>query len=119
VDNQLRKDVCRLIAGVLIADYDLDPAEDAFLDRLLGELSLSQAERHALRPVSGRDEAAAIMRGLPKDARELAFSLLIDAAIADGSLHEDERAYIHTVAEELGMAAGEADQKLEERLSRR
>jgi uncharacterized tellurite resistance protein B-like protein len=119
VDDQLRKEVCRMIAGVLIADYDLDPQEDAFLDRLLAEMHLSQAERHALRPVSGRDEAAAIMRRLPQDAREVALSLLLDAAVADGTVHDDERDYIQTIAEELGVPSDEVDKKLEERLSLR
>src|SRR3954470_25061413 len=118
VDHNLRKEVCRLIAGVLIADYELDPNEDAFLDRLLGELELSQAERHALRPVSGREEAAAIMRDLPADGQKLAFSLLLDAAVADGQVHDDERAYIDTISEELGVSPREVDAKLAERLAR-
>jgi uncharacterized tellurite resistance protein B-like protein len=114
VDDHLRKEVCRLIAGILIADYELDPKEDEFLDRLIRHMQLAPTERLALRAVESRSEAAAMMRRLPEDARELALSLLFEAAAADGTVHEDERAYVHAIAEELGMAPADVDRKLDE-----
>jgi uncharacterized tellurite resistance protein B-like protein len=114
VDDQLRKEVCRLVAGILIADYDLDPKEDEFLERLIRHMHLSPADRLALRPVESRSEAAAMMRRLPSEARDLALSLLFEAAVADGTVHDDERAYVHAIAEELGMSADAVDQKLDE-----
>jgi uncharacterized tellurite resistance protein B-like protein len=119
VDDQLRKEVCRLVAGILIADYELDPKEDEFLDRLIRLMELPPAERLALRPVESRSEAAAMMRRLPEEARKLALSLLFEAAVADGSVHDDERAYVHAIAEELGMSAADVDRKLDEDRARR
>jgi len=114
VDDQLRKDVCRLIAGILIADYELDPKEDEFLDRLLRVMKFPDIERSSIKPVSGKSEAAAMMRRLPPDARELALKLLLEAAVADGVVHDDEREYVHTIAEELGMSKDDIDKKLEQ-----
>jgi uncharacterized tellurite resistance protein B-like protein len=119
VDEQLRKEVCRLIAGILIADYELDPKEDEFLERLLRMMKISEVERSSLRPVGGRSEAAAMMRRLPQEARDLAFSLLLEAAVADGTVHDDEREYVHTIAEELGMSASQVDGRLEQLLAQR
>jgi uncharacterized tellurite resistance protein B-like protein len=117
VDDQLGKDVCRLIAGILIADYELDPKEDEFLDRLLRAMKFPDIERSSIKPVSGKSEAAAMMRRLPPDARELAFKLLLEAAVADGMVHDDEREYVHAIAAELGMSKDDIDQKLD-RLSK-
>ncbi len=114
VDDQLGKDVCRLIAGILIADHELDPKEDEFLDRLLRAMKFPDIERSSIKPVSGKSEAAAMMRRLPPDARDLAFKLLLEAAVADGTVHDDERAYVHTIAEELGMSKDDIDRKLDE-----
>jgi uncharacterized tellurite resistance protein B-like protein len=113
VDDQLRKEVCRLIAGILIADYELDPKEDEFLDRLIRLMQLPPADRLALRPVESRSEAAATMRRLPEDARDLALSFLFEAALADGTVHDDERAYVHAIAEELGMTPADVDRRLD------
>jgi uncharacterized tellurite resistance protein B-like protein len=113
VDDQLRKDVCRLIAGILIADYDLDPREDEFLDRLFRMMKFPDIERSSIKPVSGKSEAAAMMRRLPPDARDLALSLMLEAAVADGTVHDDEREYVHTIAEELGLSKDDIDDKLE------
>jgi uncharacterized tellurite resistance protein B-like protein len=113
VDDKLRKDVCRLIAGILIADYDLDPREDEFLDRLLRSMKFPDIERSSIKPVSGKSEAAAMMRNLPAEARDLALSLILEAAVADGTVHDDEREYVHTIAEELGMSKDQIDEKLD------
>jgi uncharacterized tellurite resistance protein B-like protein len=113
LDDKLRKDVCRLIAGILIADYDLDPKEDEFLDRLLRSMEFPDIERSSIKPVSGKSEAAAMMRKLPPDARDTALSLLLEAAVADGTVHDDEREYVHTIAEELGMSKDDIDRKLD------
>jgi uncharacterized tellurite resistance protein B-like protein len=113
VDDQLRKEVCRLIAGILIADYELDPKEDEFLDRLFRAMRLPATERLAMKPVESRGEAAALMRRLSENARKAALSLLFEAAAADGIIHDDERAYVHAIAEELGMSAADVDRKLD------
>jgi uncharacterized tellurite resistance protein B-like protein len=113
VDDSLRTEVCRLIAGILIADYELDPKEDEFLDRLFRAMRLPATERLAMKPVESRSEAAALMRRLSETARKAVLSLLFDAAKADGVIHDDERAYVHAIAEELGMAPDEVDRRLD------
>jgi uncharacterized tellurite resistance protein B-like protein len=113
VNDQLRKDVCRVIAGILIADYDLDAKEDEFLDRLFRQMRLPDIERSSVQPVQSKSEAAAMMRRLPPDAQDLAFTLLLEAAVVDGTVSDDEREYVYTIADELGISQKEVDEKID------
>ena len=42
VDKELRRNICRLIAGLVVADDDLEPAEDAFVDKMLAKFEFQR-----------------------------------------------------------------------------
>ena len=117
MDDSLRRKICRLVAGIMVADDDLDPREDVFIDRLLTDFGLPLAERDCLFPIIETREALAEMKELPVDAREQAMHLLLDAACADGRIMEAEREYLRAVASALEIDAGETDRMIAVRLS--
>jgi uncharacterized tellurite resistance protein B-like protein len=116
IDQELRRRVCRLIAGIVVSDDDLDEAEDKFIDRLLPSFGIPIEERESIFPIVDRAEAAEALRALPKSIHREVFDLLLDAAVADGKVVDEEKAYLHTVGEVLGLAAAEVDGKIADRL---
>ncbi len=109
MDATQRRDACRLIAGLVVSDDDLDAREDAFLDRLLARFGIPQSERDTIFPIVDRADAAAAMKALPADAQLEAFTLLIAAAVADGKVAPEERAYLEAVATVVGFDAAAID----------
>ncbi|MBI2395204.1 MAG: hypothetical protein HYV09_36880 [Deltaproteobacteria bacterium] len=112
MDAELRKKVCRLVAGIVVADDDLDEKEDAFIDRLMLKFGIPADERGELFPIVDSAEAASEIKTLPKDVQDEAFSLLVEAAAADGKIVAEERAYIGAVADALGLDAAVVDERL-------
>jgi uncharacterized tellurite resistance protein B-like protein len=108
----MRTEVCRLIAGLVVADDDLTAAEEAFLDRVLKSFDIPDSERDAIFPIIDKAEAAATIRKLPRPAQVAALGLLVEATAADGIVAPEERAYLDTVARELGMSDAELDRKI-------
>jgi uncharacterized tellurite resistance protein B-like protein len=119
VDKDMRRNVCRLIAGLVVADDDLEPTEEAFLDKLLAHFEIPASERDAIFPIVDRDEAAATIRGLPTDAQSTALALLIEATVADGVVKPEERAYLDAVANELGVAGADLERRIAAQLGSR
>jgi uncharacterized tellurite resistance protein B-like protein len=113
MDAALSKKVCRLIAGIVVADDDLHEDEDKFLDRMLVRFGIPASDRDMLFPIVDSKEAAEEMRTLPVDIHHEAVTLLIEAAAADGNIATEERAYMQAVAEVIGLAPAEMDQKLD------
>jgi uncharacterized tellurite resistance protein B-like protein len=113
MDAALSKKICRLVAGIVVADNDLDDAEDKFLDRMLVRFGIPASERDMLFPIVDKEEAAVEMRSLPVDLQHETVTLLIEAAAADGKIATEERAYMQAVAEVIGLAPAEMDQKLD------
>jgi uncharacterized tellurite resistance protein B-like protein len=112
VDEIMRKEICRLVAGLVVADDDLTPKEEAFLDRVLARFEIPAAEREVIFPIIDRTEAAEAIRKLPEPAQRTALSLLLEATVADGVVAPEERAYLGAVARELGISEAELDGKL-------
>ena len=119
MDKEMRRNICRLIAGIVVADDDLEPAEEAFLDKLLAKFEIPASERDSIFPIVDRDEAAATIRGLPKDAQATALSLLIQATVADGVVKAEERDYLDTVAKELGVPGADLERQIAAQLGSR
>lgn len=113
MDKDLSHRVCRLIAGLVVSDDDLDAAEDAFIDRLLEHFGIPVAERDTIFPIVDRSEAAEAVKSLPSDVQKEALRLLVAAATADGKVVAEEREYLHTVAEAMGVAIADVDAQLE------
>ncbi len=112
MDVELRTTVCRLVAGLVVADDDLSPEEDALVDRLVARFGV--ADRSVIFPIVDRSEAAAAVATLPEAVRQEALGLLVEAAVADGKVADEERAYLHTVGEAMGLVAVAIDAKIAE-----
>jgi tellurite resistance protein len=113
MDDALRRQVCRLIAGLVVSDDDLDAQEDAFLERLLARFGIPSSERDSIFPIVDRSEATEAMKALPPEAQQEAMALLIEAAAADGKIVAEERAYLDTVAAVVGLDAVALDAKIQ------
>jgi uncharacterized tellurite resistance protein B-like protein len=118
MDEAMRKKLCRLVAGLVVADDDLDAAEDAFIDRMMVKFGIPAEQRGELFPIVDREEAAREIKTLPQPAQDEAFSLLIEAATADGKVVREERAYLESVAEALGIEAKVVDDRLKAALGK-
>jgi uncharacterized tellurite resistance protein B-like protein len=116
VDKELRRKICRLIAGLVVSDDDLKPEEEAFLDRLLAKFEIPPSERDTIFPIVDRTEAAQMIRELPKDAQATALSLLIEATAADGIVAPEEQAYLEAVGAEVGVIGAELEKRIAQQL---
>jgi len=108
----MKRSICRLIAGIVVADDDLEPSEEAFLDKLLAHFDIPESERDTIFPIVDRDEAAQAIRGLPKEAQASALKLLIEATVADGVVKPEERDYLDAVAKELGVVGSDLERQI-------
>jgi uncharacterized tellurite resistance protein B-like protein len=102
VDQSLNHQVCQLIAGIVVADDDLDPQESAFIDRMLVRFGIPLEDRDIIFPIVDKDEAVEKMQQLPADVQEQTLELLVEAATADGKVVPEERAYLDAVAAAVG-----------------
>ena len=116
MDPTLRQRVCQLIAGIVITDEDLDPKEEAFVDRMLAKFGLDAGQRDVIFPLVDGDEAAETMRSLPPEVQKEAFGMLVSAAAADGKVVPEERDYLGAVAMAIGMADAEVDRMIQKEL---
>lgn len=101
MDQNLNRQICQLIAGIVVADDDLDPQESAFIDRMLVRFGIPLEDRDVIFPIVDKDEAAEKIRALPEDVQQQTLELLVEAATADGKVVPEERAYLDAVAEIL------------------
>jgi len=116
MDQTTRQKICQLVAGIVITDDVLDDKEEAFVDRMIAAFGLSDTNREVIFPLVDGDEAAKEMSGLPKDAQQEAFRLLIEAACADGEVVPEERSYLSAVAAAIGIAEDDVDSRLKAQL---
>jgi uncharacterized tellurite resistance protein B-like protein len=117
MDEELRRKVCRLIAGIVVSDEDLSPQEDAFLDRMLQRFGIPLSEREVIFPIIDATEAASAIRELPENLRLEAFDLLVQAAAADGSIAPEELGYLEAVAVAVDVSKDLLSDKISEALS--
>lgn len=117
MDAALRTKVCRLIAGIVVSDDDLDDREDAFIERLLARFGIPSEQRDSIFPIVDRADAADEIKSLPEEVQLEAFSLLIEATVADGKVAPEERAYLDAVAEAIGIGQQELEARLQGALS--
>jgi uncharacterized tellurite resistance protein B-like protein len=118
MDENLRRKVCRLIAGIVVSDEDLSPQEDVFVDRMLERFGIPKAEREVIFPIIDATEAATAVMELPAEVRTEAFGLLIEAAAIDGSIAPEELGYLETVADAINVSRDELSDKLSEALKK-
>ena len=117
MDVHLRHIVCRLIAGLVVADDDFAPEEEIFIGRMLERFDVS--DRETIFPIISHDEAASRMRELPPAVQKEAIDLLVEAAAVDGRVTEEETAYLRVVGEAVGLDAAAIDERLRAALAAR
>ena len=118
MDQAIALRVCELIAGIILTDGDLHPAENELLGRLLRELQISDGPETALCPAITRGEAVQAIRDLPPEVRQEALERLIDAAIIDGKVVPAEQKYLDAVARAMGVRQDDLDERVTQRLLR-
>ncbi|HVW27181.1 MAG TPA: TerB family tellurite resistance protein [Polyangiaceae bacterium] len=116
MDDSVRRNVCRLIAGIVVSDEDLSPEEDAFIDRMLQRFGIPLSERDVIFPIVDATEAANAMRALEPAVRQEAFASLLEAAAADGSIAPEELTYLEAVSDVVGVSRDDLSDKLGEAL---
>ena len=109
MDDNERVTRCRLIAGLLVADDWFDDSEQAFLDRTMDRMGLSEEERKEALRVLDADEAEAAVRTLSDEARRELLSDLVAAADADGVVDEAETEYLQRIAAAMGLSDADID----------
>ncbi|MCS6902003.1 MAG: TerB family tellurite resistance protein [Myxococcales bacterium] len=113
MDDALRRQVCRLIAGLVVSDDDLDEKEEAFLERLLARFGIPSSERDTIFPIVDRADATEAMKALPPEAQQEAMTLLIEAAAADGKIAPEEQVYLATVAAVVNLDEAMLNSKIQ------
>lgn len=113
MDDDTKRKVAQLVAGIVVTDDILDPKEEAFVDRMLERFGIDDEERAVIFPILDADEAAERFDRMSAEVQQEAMTLLIEAAAADGEIVPEERAYLAAVAK----VAGVADDELEARLT--
>ncbi len=116
MDAELRTTVCRLVAGLIVSDDDFSPEEEAFIDRMLQRFEID--DRALIFPIVDRSEAAESVRALPPAVREEALGALVEAAVADGKVVDEERGYLLVVGEAMGLDAKAIDGRISKALRR-
>jgi len=114
VDAELRTIVCRLVAGLVVADDDFSPEEEAFIDRMLKRFEID--DRALIFPIVDRSEAAESVRALPPAVQHDAFVALVEAAVADGKVVDEERGYLLVVGEAMGLHPKAVDERISQAL---
>ena len=94
---------CLVVSKVLIADGMMSDGEREFLDGMMESLGLTDAEKRTVYDLDGIDQAAATVKGLPKEERQDIVSSLVDAAAADGKLSPLELDVVKRVTKTLGV----------------
>jgi uncharacterized tellurite resistance protein B-like protein len=97
VDEIFKRKLCQLIAGIVVVDDDLDPAESAFIDRVLGGFGIPPEERDVIFPIVDTEEAVQKVGELPAEVQIETLDLLVQAATADGKIVPAEREYLRAV----------------------
>ena len=119
MDAHTARQVCRLIAGIVVSDDDLSPEEDAFVNRMLERFGIPLEEREVVFPTIYAVDASSTLKGLPEEIRMEAFDLLIEAAALDGTIAPEELGYLDAVREVVGASEEELSKRLNEALAKR
>lgn len=105
--EETKRVVCRMVAGLVAVDDDFDETERTFIDKVLGQFGVPEEEWDAIFPLLDHDEAEAAIKTLDKSTQKEVFALLTEAAMADGKIVEEERAYLRVVGGAIEMTEQE------------
>ena len=114
-----RRKVAQLVAGIVVSDDVLDPAEERFVDKMLEEFSIPDDERGAIFPILDGEEAAESLARMSDDIQDEVMELLIQAAAVDGEIVPEEEEYLLAVAKVARVAPEELHERLENAIAAR
>lgn len=112
MDEATKRIACRMIAGLVATDEDFSDGERQFLDKVLVQFGIPEEEWDAIFPLLEHDAAEAAIRGLDPIAQKEIFELLLEAALVDGSIVQEERNYIEVVGRAIGLSDEELGRRL-------
>lgn len=115
LDEDTRRRVCSLVAGVVCADDSMTPPERVFLRDVMIRMGLDPDT--GLMPIYA-DQASTEIRMLPRSLLHTTLDLAITAAVADGRVVRPERAIVDAIATELGVSALDVDGRVRRALHR-
>lgn len=115
MDENTKRQVCELIAGMLHADDELHPDEATFFKRVLKRFGLP--EDTEIRPITDHAAVVRKLAALPTDSKGETLDLLVIAAAADGQIVPAERIFLGVVADELGIDQDVLDEKVHDALA--
>ncbi|MBW2453065.1 MAG: hypothetical protein JRI68_01065 [Deltaproteobacteria bacterium] len=117
MDIDDRRNICRLVAGILVSDEQVTEEELSFLERIYLRFGLSPEEMQTVEPIEA-GAASTALRQLPEEVQAKVVALLVEAAIADGVVDARERAYLLVAAAALGIEGDVMEQRIAQRLER-
>jgi 2-hydroxychromene-2-carboxylate isomerase len=109
--------VCRLIAGLVVTDDELDEKEDAFIERMLASFGIPSSDRNEIFPIVDKSEAASALKEMTGELQQQTLDLLIKAAAVDGKIVAEEQAYLDAVADAVGLARDELARRVKAALA--
>lgn len=112
-----RRNICRLVAGILVSDDVVTEEEHSFLERVYQRFGLSPDEMQTVDPIEA-GAASGALRQLPAPVQAKVVALLVEAAIADGVVDARERAYLLVAAAALGIDGDVMEQRIAQRLEK-
>ena len=115
MEAEHREKIVGLIEDVIAADGVVSNEEREFLRRVLEKFGMSAQSRRDRMVASAPGSSVATLRSLAPDVQVRVMALLVEAAVADGCVAPEERAFLLASAASLGIDA----QALEERIARR
>lgn len=110
--DECRK-VARIVAGIVVTDDVLEPAEERFVDKMLDELSIADEERGAVFPIIDGEEAAQELSRMSPEIQEEVIEMLIQAAAVDGEVVPEELDYLKAVTAVTGLDDDELQTRLD------
>jgi uncharacterized tellurite resistance protein B-like protein len=99
----LRVAKCLLVSKVLVADGIMTENERVFLDKMMRDLGLDDAQRQSVLDLEGWDRAEAAIAELPREERRELLAALVDASSADGRLSPLEMAAVKSITAALEL----------------
>ena len=103
MDDETKRLLCRMVAGLVASDEDFTDSERAFVEKVLGEFGIPEEEWEAIYPLVDPEEARSEIAKLNGAARETAVNLLVQAAAADGKIVQEELNYLHSVVDAMSV----------------
>lgn len=112
MDDETKRIACRMVAGLVASDEDFADSERNFLDKVLHQFGIPESEWDAIFPLLEHEEAEKTIRALDPMAQKETFELLLEAALVDGIIADEERSYLNVIGKAIGMTDDQLNARL-------